>query len=317
MNKFLAVIFATLIVSPAFAITPSAWYRPLGGRTGFLNFDVTTTLSDTYRIGDEWGKHPVSSKDIEDPNILRMSQATARVTGATGFFIGVYGGKYVVASNHHVCPTAGDCLNTQARFTALSKQFTITEFYGTWTDIDLSLFAIEVTDPNDKKLLQSVASPFSFANNLHRGEQLVTIGYGIGSNPMRNQVVNKDSDCKVFSDEGEFRFMGDPDKLNPGPYKAWSFANGCDVSHGDSGSAMMDAVTGEVVGIIWTGKIPKDPKVQSTAFLDQLIANPTEDVWNELSFAVPAVKIGEFLTDLTKSGTLSANANKVLTDIVK
>lgn len=316
MNKFIAVIFATLIVSPAFAITPSAWYRPLGGRPGFLNVDVTTTLSDTYRIGDEWGKRPVSAKDIQDPHILRMSQATARVTGATGFFIGVYGGKYVMASNHHVCPEESACLNTQARFTALSKQFTITEFYGTWSDIDLSLFAIEVTDPADQKLLESIASPFAFSNTLHRGQQLVTIGYGVGSNPMRDQVVNKDSDCKVFSDANEFRFMGDPDKLNPGPYKAWSFANGCDVSHGDSGSAMMDAKTGEVIGIIWTGKIPKDPKVQSSAFLDELMANPTEDVWNELSFGVPAAKIGEYLVELTKAGTLSPEAATVLNDIV-
>lgn len=316
MKLLLAVLSASLLVSPAFAITPSAWYPQLGGRSGFLSVPLAPSLSDTYRIGDEWGKHPVSAKDVEDKNILRMSQATARVTGATGFFIGVFDGKYVMASNHHVCPEASACLGTQARFTALSKQFTITEFYGTWTDVDLSLFAIEVTNPADQELLKSVASPFVFNNKLHRGQQLVTIGYGVGSNPTRAQVIGKDSDCKVFSAEGEFRFMGDPDELNPGPYKAWSFANGCDVSHGDSGSAMMDAQTGEVIGIIWTGKIPKDPKVQTSAFLDALMANPTEDVWKELSFGVPAAKIGEFLTDLTKSGTLDADTARVLNDIL-
>ncbi len=285
---------------------------PMGGR--FFKFSTSST--DTYRIGDEWGKIPYSAKDALDPEISKMAKATAKVGGGTGFYIGLYNGRYVMATNHHVCPSEFDCMGINVRFTALNKAFTVKEFYGTWPEVDLALIAIEVPTLADQALLNSVASPFDFANELYRGQELATIGYGVGGNPARELVVNQDADCVVFSDKSEFRLMADPDDLNPGPYKAWSFANGCDVSHGDSGSAMMDRNTGAVIGIIWTGRIPKSAKVQNSAYLDALLQNPTEDVWKELSYGVPAAKIGEFLNKLVVSGTLEPATAAVLEDIL-
>lgn len=289
------------------AIQLGAQARPLA-----LNFSV----SDTYRIGDEWGKQPYSTKDASDPEVSKMAQATARVGGATGFYLGFFGGRHVMATNYHVCESESDCLGTLVRFTVLNRAYSVSRFYGSWSDVDLALFAIDVPTQEDAAILASVASPFDFQNELYRGQELVTIGYGVGSNPGRQLVVNQDSDCVVFSDAKEFRYMGDPDDLNPGPYKAWSFANGCDVSHGDSGSAMMDRQTGHVVGIIWTGKIPKSAKVQDSQFLKDLLKTPTEDVWKELSYAVPAFKIGEYLTDLSQSGTLAPDFQAVLEDMM-
>src|SRR5690606_34729203 len=95
-------------------------------------------------------------------------------------------------------------------------------------------------------------------------------------------VANQDNDCIVYSETDDVRFMADPDDLNPGDYSVWSFANGCDVSHGDSGSAMVDRNTGEIVGIIWTGRIPKDKKVQDPAYLDSIYSSSSEDVWKQL-----------------------------------
>src|SRR3712207_6050691 len=89
--------------------------------------------------------------------------------------------------------------------------------------------------------------------------------------------------------------MADPDELNPGPYKAWSFSHACDISHGDSGSAMVDRRTGEVVGIVWTGRIPKSAEYQNSATLMELLRLPQPAIWNQLSYAVPAVKMAEVL----------------------
>ena len=89
--------------------------------------------------------------------------------------------------------------------------------------------------------------------------------------------------------------MADPDEFNPAGYKAWSFAHACDISHGDSGSAMIDRKNGDVVGIVWTGKIPKSAMVQSSANLQKIFTGSTPAVWKELSYAVPAVKIKEVL----------------------
>jgi hypothetical protein len=323
MKSFLVLILLNFSVS-AWAITPLHFdgvtgpsvsaLKPPPSQSNFLRFATSNT--DTYRIGDEWGKIPYSAKDAADPEISKMAKATARVGGGTGFYIGLYNGRYVVATNHHVCPSAGDCMGVAARFTTLGKAFKINRFYGTWPEVDLALFSVDVPTVADQALLDSVASPFDFDNQLKRGQELATIGYGVGGNPNRALVVNQDSDCVVFSDSGEFRLMADPDDLNPGPYKAWSFANGCDVSHGDSGSAMIDRNTGAVVGIIWTGRIPKSEKVQQSDFLANLLKSPTEDVWKELSYAVPAAKIGEFLSNLTASGTLDADTTAVLNDVL-
>ena len=54
---------------------------------------------------------------------------------------------------------------------------------------------------------------------------------------------------------------------------------------------------GEVVGIISTGKIPKNPVVREAAFLTRIFDESAEEVWQELSYAVPASKILEVVGD--------------------
>jgi hypothetical protein len=89
--------------------------------------------------------------------------------------------------------------------------------------------------------------------------------------------------------------MPDPDQVNPGEGKVWLFALGCDISHGDSGSAIAARDNGDLIGIISTGRIPKNPKVRESAYLDQIYADGSEDVWGELGYAVPAAKIAEYM----------------------
>ncbi len=311
MKKFLFVLVLAFNAQ-AYAVTPEGL---LSGemlldnwRGQFHNLLRGTGLDDRYQIGEEWGKKPVTPADLDsDVFFKRMAMATARVrSGGTGFFIGQYNGRYVMATNHHVCPSSDSCMvPSVTRFPLLGEmQNDAVEFYGSWPEIDLSLFAIKVTDVQAESL-KAVASPFSFGDELHRGQRLVTIGFGIADNPQRRMVANRDVDCVVFSGEAEYRLMADPDALNPGEYKAWSFANGCDVSHGDSGSAMMDRDTGRVIGIIWTGRIPKDPKVQSAAYLQDLLSQPTEDVWTQLSYGVPAVHMKPYLEGLLKQGRIA------------
>lgn len=268
--------------------------------------------SDQYRLGDEWGKKPVTALDLPSRSraFQRASMAAAKVGGGTGFYLGQFNGYYMMATNHHVCPQASDCMGLVVQFPMMGLMLKVNQFFGSWSDIDLALFAIQVTDANAITKLTQVAGNFDFAHAPFVGERLLTAGFGVADNSARKLVVGDDSDCKVFSDE--LRFMGDPDELNPGDYKAWSFANGCDVSHGDSGSSMVDRDSGAVVGIIWTGRIPKSAKVQSSSFLDQLIAHPTEDIWKELSYAVPASKMGEYLGALANDSAQPMNLRTTL-----
>lgn len=277
-----------LLAQPAFAIG----FGP-EPKTGIGLLEANGT--DDYRLGDTWGKVPVTDVSRESPAFRRAALATAKVGGATGFFLGKFEGVYVMATNHHVYPRS--CVGSRVKFPLLNVEATCEQFYGSWPEIDLALFAVRFNNAADANKMMEVAANFQFHEDVQLGQRLLTIGFGVAGNSMRQEMANQDSDCYVFSGTGEYRLMADPDDYNPGSYRAWSFANGCDVSHGDSGSAMVDRASGKVVGIIWTGKIPKNENVQNSSYLDRLFSAQTQEIWTELSYAVPAKKMGDFLQD--------------------
>lgn len=275
---------------------------------------------EDYRLGDEWGKKRVTNLSIlkESAAFARAASSTAYLSvGGTGFYLGKFAGAHVLATNHHVCPVASDCVGGKADFRILGKKLKVKKLYITLPDVDLSLLEIEVP-AKDEVALAKVAKNFSFKKDIKKGQELITIGFGVGGNENNSLMANKDSDCKVFSQTAEYVHLADPDDFNPASYSAWSFAHACDISHGDSGSAMVDRQTSEVVGIVWTGKIPKAKKIQSSAYLNKIFAEKNSpDVWKELSYAVPAVKIGEFLAKSIKSNEIDEETITVFKSLIK
>lgn len=319
-------LHATSFATPPRADTPLAERVfgpvPLLGSSGrtltTTSENSTATLNATYRLGSEWGKRPVTEDSLasELPAFQRAALATARAGGATSFYLGTFAGKHVMATNHHVFPSASRCESGVIRFPLLDLAFRCNAFLGTWSEIDLSLFVIDVSKESEARALAEVGANFDFSSPLRKGQELLTVGFGLANNPLRQLVGNSDSDCKVFSPDNEFRFMADPDQLNPGTYSAWSFANGCDVSHGDSGSAMVDRETGRPVGIIWTGRIPKAPAVQSSEYLDSLLNSQGPEVWEELSYGVPAAKIKTTLESALASPSTPETTKEILADLL-
>lgn len=274
---------------------------------------------EDYRLGDEWGKKRVTETVLRNSSAAfkRAASATGLLpVGGTGFYIGKFNGVHVLATNHHVCPVERDCVGDMVDFRILKKKFKMTKLFITAPSVDLALLAIDVPS-SDEALLASVAKNFSFKKDLKKGQELLTVGFGIGGNPQNYMMANQDSDCKVFSANGDYKLMADPDEFNPAGYKAWSFAHACDISHGDSGSAMVDRKSGEVVGIVWTGKIPKAAEVQSSANLSKIYSTSSAAVWKELSYAVPASKIGEHLKKLTTDSQLDRETKLVFKAIIK
>jgi hypothetical protein len=294
---------------------------PLLGGGGSLSSATSIAAFDNiadYRIGDEFGKKPVTEASLSsatDP-FRRAARATAMVGGATGFYLGKFAGVHVMATNHHVY-TSMSCAGRAVTFPLLGNlRFPCTKMFGTWTEIDLALFAIDVPHPEDEAKLAAVAANFTFYDDIQKGAPLITIGFGIAGNAQRVMMGNEDADCRVMSKTGEYEFMGDPDAKNPADYKAWSFSHACDVSHGDSGSAMVDRASGRPVGILWTGKIPKDSRVQSSAYLDQVLASDGADVWSEMNYAVPATKMREHLADVIAASDTPADTRTVLQALI-
>jgi hypothetical protein len=238
------------------------------------------------------------------------------VGGATGFYLGKFAGTHVMATNHHVY-TSMSCSGRSVVFPLLGNlRLTCNRMFGTWTDIDLALFAVDVPRPEDEAKLATVAANFTFHDDVVKGTPLITVGFGIAGNPQRVMMGNEDADCRVMSKTADYRFMGDPDSKNPADYKAWSFSHACDVSHGDSGSAIVDRNTGKPVGILWTGKIPKNATVQSSDYLNQVFASDGGDVWTEMNFAVPATKMRELLETVITDASTPADTQTVLSALI-
>ncbi|MEN9723410.1 MAG: Trypsin-like peptidase domain [Pseudomonadota bacterium] len=304
------LMFAFLLLS-----APTAWAMPnsvsvlslWNPRSAF----VTASGAADYQLGDEWGKKPVTAEQLaqETPGFVRMAKATASYAGGgTAFYLGKFAGKHLMGTNHHVQPSMS-CQGS-ARFQVLEKSFPCKQVIGHWPAIDFALFEISVS-ALDEPLMLAIGQSFQFDRPLVAGQALLTMGFGVAQNPGRRLVFNQDHDCKVFS--GDFRFMSDPDEFNPGSYQAWSFANGCDVSHGDSGSAMVDRDTGEIIGIIWTGRIPKSREAQSSAILGEWLRTQDPQIWTQMSYAVPASKIREVLQEfLDRSSNVPSETAEVI-----
>jgi hypothetical protein len=271
-----------------------------------------------YQIGDEWGKKAVTDAQLRDatPEFRRAAMATASYSGGTTFYLGKFNGHHVMATNYHVMEAIG-CSGRSATFPFLDMRLQCVKVFGAWTAVDLSLFEVKVTNEADAEKLREVAQNFAYDSEVYPGEELVTMGYGVESNPGRKLMANQDGDCKVFSRKGEYRFMADPDEFNPGPYKAWSFASGCDVSHGDSGSAFIDRATGEIVGIVWTGRVPKPASVQSSAYLDKLLAGNGPEIWTALTYSVPASKIREHLREVLANEDLGEDVETTISSVIE
>lgn len=304
LSRFVLFLFVLSFAAQAQAATVDPQYfadkATHGKRDGFRSI-LATGLADAkdYQIGSEWGKAPVNLESLSQKSAAfqRAALATAKFGGGTSFYLGKFNGHHMMATNYHVMPKAEICGMRQAVFPLLERRFSCEKFYGNWSSVDLALFSIKVESSEDEQLLSRVAGNFAFGTVLYPGQELITIGFGTFRNPARELVANDDADCKVFSGKEDYRFINDPDRINPADYKAWSFATGCDVSHGDSGSAMVDRATGEVVGIIWTTATDKDDRVQDSSFLDEVLKRQSNEVWTQLSYAVPAPKIRELLAD--------------------
>lgn len=263
--------------------------------------DFSLFVNKEYQIGDEWGKKAVTPGSLarESAVFQRAAKATAHFGAGTAFYLGKFNGRHMMATNNHVMKYRL-CERLTANFGLLGRRFQCEKEYGSWADIDLALFSIRVPAA-EEAVLSGLGGNFAYDASIYPGQELLTVGFGVAENKERFAVANQDSDCKVFSGRDEFRFMADPD--NAGSDKVWSFSNGCDVSHGDSGSAFVDRKTGEVLGLLWGGRIPKPAKVGRSAYLDELLRNQSGEIWTELSYAVPAARIRDVLSAFLAGGS--------------
>jgi hypothetical protein len=261
------------------------------GRAHSAFFNLGDDIGD-YQLGSEWGKRVVDNASYQagGPKFQRAVLATVFLpqAGGTAIYLGKFNGVHVVATNHHVCEHGVDCLDGDAIFTALQKKYTLKMWIVSVKEIDLTLMAIDVP-PADEPMLARVAQNFAFHRDVHFQEPLLTLGYG--GNSTRLLTAGYDTDCRVLSRTAQYVALADPDTTAPSPDRVWSFANGCDISHGDSGSPLISRLTGEILGLIWTGGTPKQAMAKNSNWIASVANAQSAEVWTQLSYGVPAVKM--------------------------
>jgi len=245
-------------------------------------------FSQNYQIGPNWSREEA----FNFPQYFKIRESIASVGySATGFYIGSIQGKHYVVTNNHVCPSTLKCSGRTLEFFYKKNrkhkpvQAKIVQVSLNILKLDLSLLEIEF-----QNVFQNGDLPFALQFEKRpppEGLHLLTMGYGMHHNEYGTLTLDHSNECKVFSKNGDLRMIKDPDTENPLNYRVFSFLMSCDASHGDSGSPVLDKRTGKVIGLLWTGKVPKLKRTSS----NQYLTLPYELKWQEFNFASPSFEI--------------------------
>jgi hypothetical protein len=258
----------------------------------------------SYQVGSTWDKKHIA-KASSSVQILKESIGEIG-SRATIFYIGEFNNKHLAVTNNHVCPNQSTspqrvtnrCVNQSIYFSYYRNrrgkvlEGKVSNALLVLKSLDLSVLEISFTNLDQ---FERAPTALIFSDRApYLNQELISIGYGVHNNEYGVLKIEEDSfDCQVFS--RETRLVQDPDTLNPVGYKVNSFLHGCDVSHGDSGSPILDRNSFEVVGLLWTGKYPKSDSISQAGFENL----PIEFLWKELNYASPGFQIKEKLEKLS------------------
>lgn len=256
---------------------------------------------EDYQVGSQWQRDALVATLPLSAWLGGAVKSAPQINSATAFYLGKFGNEHYVATNAHVCPSAFNCALYGVQFPLPKKNFKMKLFLGAWPEIDLALLILEVA-AEDEVFLEQARLSLARDLDYSAGRLLATLGYGRAGQDRGVLSINADDDCRIFSPSNQFTALQDPDTLNPYPHLVWSFAHGCDISHGDSGSMILDRETGTLLGWVWTGRFPKSKTVQDSETLRLREGENSEWIWSELNYAVPAEVAFEVLEQKLEDG---------------
>lgn len=255
------------------------------------------------QVGDVYSKIPY--KEVyKKSNLLHLDrlientvlinvQASSGVARGTGFYIGKHYNKHLFLTNAHVMKQK-ECKG--ARISYLNNKDKIGK--AKCEKVLLSLFKKELSDLTLFSIEEDQISDFlgegleiDFDYSVRSGELLYQHGFGIKSlhgvrdaqRKLREFSPNvaMDSDCAVAGPSGVVAAFVDQ-KID------YNIALGCDMTSGDSGSAIMSRESGKVIGLLWgAGKNPRRRnRISSDELWDSIIGSRDPRVWENMSYAI-------------------------------
>jgi hypothetical protein len=258
--------------------------------------------SDPFQIGSTWGAEEVTSNFLNTENSFEITRAAVNTVyirtlfaKGTGFFLGEHNGDMLVATNAHVLKNIPSCTVSPViiDFNSINLTYTCSKVIGIWRSIDFAIISLNTNPTSHRALSRIEPLQFDFKADILKNNLLMTIGHGDKNSSGSKLTLKRDEDCRVYSPSEQFKRLKNP--VEKDALSVLSFAMGCDIAPGDSGSPVMDRKTGKVLGIAWSTYSPKPAIVRSQAYMERLREQESEDVWEYLSYAVPASEIRQEL----------------------
>ncbi len=265
----------------------------------------------SYQIGPSWDARVVTNSYLSERNdylTSKLALSTLKISTpwsiGTGFFLGEVNKQFLVATSSHVLKNIPTCmaLPVHGIFDIQGKSFRCRKIIGIWPDIDLAIFTIRENSGEDF-LGKINPLKFDFNDPYIHGTPLTSIGYGSFNNDQTRPTLKESRDCMIYSPTGQFaRVKKSENETNDNvANEVVAFATGCDISPGDSGSAILNIQSKKVIGFFWATSTPKPEKVTTDQYLDDLIAGKEDsnDVWKYMSYGVSSRHIKQRLLDWT------------------
>jgi hypothetical protein len=271
-----------------------------GGNAGNSNGKGSKKESGfVYYIGEKWSKRTFGNDSSFDQAVNQLRENIIAVVGGNNKATATYMGKtatglHLAVTNLHVLDDFNACsgIIRTAPFqfeTPVGANYFCEKELMRFPSVDLAVISL-AAHPDDK-ILQNKKG-LSFASNFifNNSQQFITAGFGVHKNEGRSLVIDDSDECRLISNPGQFQQLGSK--------KIWSMAVACDISIGDSGSPVIDAETGKIVGLMWSGIYPKFKDRASFESIEKIIDSTPELIWNSYNYAVPVTEIQNQLEEI-------------------
>ncbi len=248
--------------------------------------------ANRYIGGDEWTKPRITKSIFENQNsivtdlILRTAKIVHNRTHKVGtaFLFKETSESYIFLTNYHVLKGSRECRN--ARILLVDENFKrhtlkchkiIKE--GKISDgTDYTYFSIKKESKSDF-LMKLGSLPLAKEKPI-AGDRLVTVGFG------NSKATTRKYDASLGYDDDCLYLLGNKNILLKGELVKDVFFTGCDVISGDSGSAIVNRDTGELVGLLFGAAEQKRSNPLSTSEINEFLGTSYLDFMTNSSLAI-------------------------------
>ncbi|MCO4755085.1 MAG: trypsin-like peptidase domain-containing protein [Bacteriovoracaceae bacterium] len=236
--------------------------------------------------------------NLIDNTVLINSKRDSGVNRGTGFYIGKQNGKHLFVTNAHVM-NKNECAGASISFLnhnfrrskGLCKEVIFSHY--TKENSDITVFSV---DDYYADMMRGSGLTIDWDFTPVAGMMLAFAGFGLKQAPrgrasnvergLRNftMLTSFDADCVVATESTMLYHLSSVSTKHV-------FGTGCDAASGDSGSAVIDRASGEVVGLLF-GSTNNYSWMPSSNFWN-LVGTDSPQLWSYGSFAISLTKLKE------------------------